>query len=195
MTKRGKSNVIKLCVLVAITLFLLPSMVSAHVDPYACRLFGEVTFCDENVPDGTVVTAWLEGPHIDGPWSFVLYKEGGVTYYRIDVGGDDPNTPTKEGGVEGETVYFGVNIGGNVIVAATGTFERVGFVHHALRLPCCIPGDANGDGVVDTGDITKVKRIIMGLDDPTCGADANQDGVIDTGDITKIKLIIMGLDC
>ncbi|MBI4284371.1 MAG: hypothetical protein HY670_00505 [Chloroflexi bacterium] len=35
------------------------------------------------------------------------------------------------------------------------------------------PGDANGDGVVDALDITKVERIIAGLDALTYGADAN----------------------
>jgi C1A family cysteine protease len=50
-------------------------------------------------------------------------------------------------------------------------------------------GDANMDGVVDTGDITKVKRIYFGLDNPTPCADVNGDGFIDTGDITAIKII------
>jgi hypothetical protein len=57
-----------------------------------------------------------------------------------------------------------------------------------------ILGDANMDGVVDTGDITKVKRIYLGLDPPTPAADANQDGVINAGDITKVRRIYMGLD-
>ncbi len=55
-----------------------------------------------------------------------------------------------------------------------------------------IPGDANEDGVVNSLDITKVKRIIMGLDEPTPGADANGDGNINALDITQIELIIMG---
>lgn len=53
-------------------------------------------------------------------------------------------------------------------------------------------GDANGDGVVDTGDITKVKRIYFELDSPTSCADVNGDGFIDTGDITAIKVIYFG---
>jgi hypothetical protein len=56
----------------------------------------------------------------------------------------------------------------------------------------CKPGDANMDGVVDTGDITKVKRIYFGIDTPTPCADVNGDGVIDTGDITAIKVIYFG---
>jgi len=57
-----------------------------------------------------------------------------------------------------------------------------------------IPGDANGDGVVNALDITKVERIIVGLDAETPGADANQDGVMNCLDITKIERIIAGLD-
>jgi len=56
-----------------------------------------------------------------------------------------------------------------------------------------VPGDANGDGVVDARDITKVERIIAGLDAQTPGADANQDGVVNALDITKVERIIVGL--
>lgn len=185
MTRGGKSRVLKLCVLVAIGLFLLPSMALAHIGP-ECRFFGPVTICDQNAPDGTVVTAWLEDPYV-GPWPGILYRQHGVSYYSVDIPFDEA--------YEGQTVYFSVNYGGSTLAVPSSIFERAGFVYHPLHLPCCIPGDANGDGVVDTGDITKVKRIIMELDPPTPCADANQDGVIDTGDITKIKLIIMGFDC
>ena len=54
------------------------------------------------------------------------------------------------------------------------------------------PGDANKDGNVSSLDITKLERVIMGLDDPTPGADANADGSIDALDITQIELIIIG---
>jgi hypothetical protein len=57
-----------------------------------------------------------------------------------------------------------------------------------------LPGDANGDGSVNALDITKVERIIAGLDAQTPGADANQDGNINALDITKVERIIAGLD-
>ena len=189
---KKKMTVISLLVALVILALALPGTTGAHISD-SCRFYGPVTVNGQDVPDGTVVTAWLEDPPI-GPWNATRFMQHGVTYYYVDVDADEADTPQKEGGVEGETVYFSVNYGGNVVAAASGTFERVGTVYHPLRLPDCIPGDANGDGVVDTGDITKVKRIIMGLDPPTPCADANQDGVIDTGDITKIKRIIMGLD-
>jgi hypothetical protein len=53
-------------------------------------------------------------------------------------------------------------------------------------------GDANQDCVVNTGDITKVKRIYFGIDPATIGADANQDKRVDAGDITKVKNIYFG---
>ena len=59
--------------------------------------------------------------------------------------------------------------------------------------PTVVPGDANGDGSVNALDITKVERIIAGLDSQTTGADANQDGNINALDITKIERIIAGL--
>jgi len=60
--------------------------------------------------------------------------------------------------------------------------------------PEVTPGDANGDGNVNALDITKVERIIAGLDAQTPGADANQDGNINALDITKVERIIAGLD-
>ncbi len=57
-----------------------------------------------------------------------------------------------------------------------------------------IPRDANGDGEVNALDITKVERIITGLNAATSGADANQDKNINALDITKVERIIAGLD-
>ena len=42
--------------------------------------------------------------------------------------------------------------------------------------------------------MTKVARIILLLDAETPGADANLDGVVNVLDITKIARIILGLD-
>ncbi len=63
-----------------------------------------------------------------------------------------------------------------------------------ITVQTVIPGDANGDGNVNALDITKVERIIAGLDAQTPGADANQDGNVNALDITKVERIIAGLD-
>lgn len=57
-----------------------------------------------------------------------------------------------------------------------------------------LDGDANGDGIIDVLDMTRVARIILELDPPVPAADANQDGVINVIDMSKIARIILGLD-
>jgi len=57
-----------------------------------------------------------------------------------------------------------------------------------------VPGDANGDGSVNALDITKVERVIAGLDTSTLGADANDDSAVNALDITKVERVIAGLD-
>ncbi len=54
---------------------------------------------------------------------------------------------------------------------------------------------SNGDGKVNSLDITKVERIIAGLDPafPFLGADADKDGGIGALDITKVERIIAGM--
>jgi len=67
------------------------------------------------------------------------------------------------------------------------------WIGDTVNVTSVLPGDANGDGNVNALDITKVERIIAGLDAETPGADANQDGNINALDITKIERIIAGL--
>lgn len=57
-----------------------------------------------------------------------------------------------------------------------------------------IPGDANGDGVVNVFDLTKVVKIILLLEPPTPGADCNQDGNVNVLDLTCIVRKILMLD-
>jgi len=52
-------------------------------------------------------------------------------------------------------------------------------------------GDANGDGEINTVDITYIGLIILGERPPTELADANEDGIINVGDMTYTGLIIL----
>jgi len=63
----------------------------------------------------------------------------------------------------------------------------------SVDITSVVPGDGNGDGAVNALDITKVERVIVGLDIQTPGADANGDGNVNAMDITKIEMIIAGL--
>jgi len=56
-----------------------------------------------------------------------------------------------------------------------------------------LPGDANGDGVVNIFDITYLEMIVAGLEDETPGADANEDGDVNIFDITYLEMIVAGL--
>ena len=189
--RRGKVRTITLLATAAmLAVLLLPSAVLAHE---FCRFYGPVTVHGQNMPPGTVVSAWLEDPYI-GPWTSTMYDHHGVTWYRLDVPRDNPATPGKEGGVEGETVYFRVTYDCANVSAPSAKWESVGFIYHPIRLTV-IPGDCNGDGVVNMADVTCVELIILGLKDPTPGADANLDGVINMADVTKIERIILGIDC
>ncbi|MBA7669352.1 hypothetical protein ES703_77482 [subsurface metagenome] len=64
----------------------------------------------------------------------------------------------------------------------------------SVNVTSVLPGDANGDSAINALDITKVERIIGGVDTETPGADANQDGSVNALDITKVERIIGGLD-
>jgi len=64
---------------------------------------------------------------------------------------------------------------------------------YPLMLPF-IPGDADGDGDVDVFDWVNVRRILEGLDDPTCGADADEDSDVDVFDWVKVRRILEGLE-
>ena len=78
--------------------------------------------------------------------------------------------------------------------SATNTTAEADYASDSFTVQTVIPGDANGDSVVNALDITKVERIITGLDTETSGADANQDGSVNALDITRIERMIVGLD-
>ncbi len=164
----------------------------------SCVFWGEVTLCGEVVPPGTVITVSLDP--VSGPvWPTTTEILRGQPRYWIEIPQDDPGTADKHGGVAGDDVYFSVTsivIEGVLlstdIIGPHSQWEMVGHIYHPLEL-CPYLGDANLDGVIDGGDITKVQRIMWGLDPPTPTADANNDGVIDAGDITRIRQIIWGL--
>ncbi len=56
-----------------------------------------------------------------------------------------------------------------------------------------LPGDANGDGVLNAVDITTVEMIVGGVLPPTPGADANEDGEYNAVDITTTEMLVGGV--
>ena len=58
--------------------------------------------------------------------------------------------------------------------------------------PASLTGDVNGDGVVNTSDVTALINIILGSAETVPAADVNGDGTVDTSDITALLNIILG---
>jgi hypothetical protein len=56
-------------------------------------------------------------------------------------------------------------------------------------------GDSNGDGTVNVLDVTKIERIVAGIDSTPTGAvpDASGDGVVNVLDVTATERIVVGL--
>ncbi len=101
------------------------------------------------------------------------------------------------GGLKSSSSY---RLGGAIGQPATGTLQspsyrlESGYWTGAGAIAPPQPGDANGDGSINALDITKVERIIAGLDQETAGADANGDDDVNALDITKVERKIAGLD-
>jgi Cadherin-like beta sandwich domain/Uncharacterised protein conserved in bacteria (DUF2194)/Divergent InlB B-repeat domain/Dockerin type I domain len=87
-----------------------------------------------------------------------------------------------------------LNVGSNIITVTVTAQDGTTTDTYAITVTDVIPGDANGDGVVNILDMTKCAREILGLDPLTPGADANGDGNVNVLDMTKIVRIILGLD-
>jgi hypothetical protein len=101
-----------------------------------------------------------------------------VLHFHVVGSGGDSSTITLSNGM----------LSNNQAVEITASW-----VGDTVTVTSVIPGDANGDGAVNALDITKLERVIAGLDAETPGSDANGDGSINALDITKIEMIIAGL--
>ncbi len=55
-----------------------------------------------------------------------------------------------------------------------------------------IPGDTNGDGLVDASDVTTLITVVLGSGEATDAADVNGDGVVDASDVTALISIVLG---
>jgi hypothetical protein len=69
-------------------------------------------------------------------------------------------------------------------ISASWVGDSINLLEYAL-------GDANGDGILDASDLTKVERMVVGLDPTTPEADLNQDGVYNAQDITLMEIILV----
>ena len=84
----------------------------------------------------------------------------------------------------------------NMNTSTTGTEYNMHFngfetVYNCIEPETAKTGDVNGDGKIDTSDITSLINKILGMADWT-NCDVNADGKVDTSDITALISIILG---
>jgi len=183
--------------LVILALAVLPGAVEAKGNTN-CVFYGDVVMSDDSpVPPGITVNARLPGVDA-GPWAATMTFSGKQHYYVL-VPHDNAATPAVDGGVNGDDVVLNVYINGNkaLIRKTAEKFQQQGFENCTLIIeaPMTLVGDANGDGLVNIGDVLYVELYMRG--DPITlgpGADANQDGLINIADIITIELIMSGRD-
>ena len=84
----------------------------------------------------------------------------------------------------------------NVILSdAQSKTYSVDYVKSTLTVVSFTPGDVNGDGAVNIGDVTSVVNNIMGVEQEVFiqkAADVTGDGVVNIGDLTGIVSMIVG---
>jgi hypothetical protein len=170
-------------------------------------------------PNGTTEMAGDEGTDYD----FTLPSSIAATYVAVDPDGALTTTTgytdcyiapdvgtyrvrltVPEDIAAGASPYVKFKIGASITSAVQDKTTDGALCHYRIKVETSqdttpvyaqvLPGDANGDGEVNALDITKVERVIAGLDAGTPGADANQDGSVNALDITKTERIIAGLD-
>ncbi len=79
------------------------------VPPLPSSFYGTVTLNGEDLPEGTIIRALIDG-EVYASTASQLYQ--GNSVYSLIVAGDDPATTAVEGGVAGDTIQF--RVGGNL---------------------------------------------------------------------------------
>lgn len=116
-----------LIVVLLMLVFSSQTFVVNAVPPLPSSFYGQVKLNGGNVPDGTLISAWIDGVKYTETLSF-SYE--GNSVYAFDVPGNDSSTPgIIEGGEVGDTIVFKI---GDLVADQTGTWT--GGVNTPLNL-------------------------------------------------------------
>ncbi|MFQ5593659.1 MAG: hypothetical protein ACE5HA_05885 [Anaerolineae bacterium] len=85
--------------------------------PLPASFYGTVTVNGADAPEGTPVSAWIDGIRYATTDAFIF---DGRSMYAMDVPGDDPATPEVDGGRPGDTIVFHV---GGLKAGQTATWQ------------------------------------------------------------------------
>jgi len=138
-------------------------------------------------PAPQILTTELPGGTVGDAYTITLAATGGKAPYSWTAAGLPPGLACSADGVISGTPVGAVG-DFTVTVSMTTTPGNTLSKSLDVNI-ACKPGDANMDGVVDTKDKDRVRDIIFGITAPTGCADVNGDGEIDVGDITAIRRI------
>jgi Tol biopolymer transport system component len=101
----------------AMVLLSLSPTAAGAAPPIPSSFYGTAKLNGANVLDATKVSAWVGGAKY-AETETIIWE--GDSVYSIEVPGDDPDTPEKDGGVEGDTVVFKI---GDHTADQTGTWH------------------------------------------------------------------------
>jgi len=117
----------RLFVLLVATVWLAmhAALPALAVPPLPFSAWGTVMINGVLAPDGTLVTAWIGGVR----YGLDVTGRSGRGQYALDVRGDDPDEPGKQGGLPGDIITFQVN--GQTMpqtaIWASGVSEQIDF--------------------------------------------------------------------
>lgn len=89
------------------------------------RSAGFVTIDAEPAPAGTEVSARIDGKEYGSGVTDAQGRYGFPNPFYVSA--DDPDTPEKEGGVNGDTIDFYVKVGGYWYLGGSATFKNGAF--------------------------------------------------------------------
>lgn len=112
--------------LIALALTLSSLTPASAFPPLPSSFYGTIKQDGENIPDGTLVEALIDGEVMA---TFLSETYQGDSVYSLDIPGDDATTDKVEGGTAGQTVQF--RVGG---VLADQTAEWTSGVNYNLDL-------------------------------------------------------------
>ena len=139
-----------------------------------------------------IVTSSLAEVMQGKPYSQSLSGQGGNSAYTWSAGGLPAGLSISNAGVISGTPTESGNF--IVTIGLADSISGTNFVFKTLTLKVYMPYDANGNGIIDMGDVVKIERIILGFDALTPASDADGSGVITMNDVVKLERVILGLD-
>ncbi len=171
-------------ILFALVLVLLLSGTPVYASDSRHFVYGYVTIDGEPAPVGTVISGKGDGvtyPSLENPITLTVagsYGYSGTKALHVK-------------GAEGSIIHLyvnGIETGVTCLFGSNWGYTKA----DDLNISSFIPGDVNGDRVLNATDIIEIELIVAGAagHPETPGADANEDEVVNAIDITKTELLV-----